>query len=84
MAGLLSPFKADKRLESQGRSQLDSLYQRVIDDLDTLVQAVGLKAPDFNLKREQIPRYRHNNSKKPPQTVPLRGVHFNERYWAVG
>ena len=43
-AGLLSPFKADKRLESQRRSQLDRLYQRVIDDLDTLVQAVGLKA----------------------------------------
>ena len=34
-AGLLSPFKADKRLESQRRSQLDRLYQRVIDDLDT-------------------------------------------------
>jgi hypothetical protein len=43
-AGLLSPFKADKRLESLRRSQLDRLYQRVIDDLDTLVQAVGLKA----------------------------------------
>jgi hypothetical protein len=43
-AGLLSPIKADKRLESQRRSQLDRLYQRVIDDLDTLVQAVGLKA----------------------------------------
>src|SRR5467141_1615634 len=43
-AGLLSPLKADKRLESQRRSQLDRLYQRVIDDLDTLVRAVGLKA----------------------------------------
>jgi hypothetical protein len=43
-AGLLNPFKVDKRLESQRRSQLDRLYQRVIDDLDTLVQAVGLKA----------------------------------------
>ena len=43
-AGLLSPFKADVRLESQRRSQLDRLYQRVIDDLDTLVRAVGLKA----------------------------------------
>jgi len=38
------PFKADVRLESQRRSQLDRLYQRVIDDLDTLVRAVGLKA----------------------------------------
>jgi hypothetical protein len=43
-AGLLSPIKADARLESQRRSQLDRLYQRVIDDLDTLVRAVGLKA----------------------------------------
>src|ERR1700738_689676 len=43
-AGLLSPVKADFRLESQRRSQLDRLYQRVIDDLDTLVRAIGLKA----------------------------------------
>ena len=43
-AGLLSPIKADARLESQRRSQLDRLYQRVIDDLNTLVRAVGLKA----------------------------------------
>jgi hypothetical protein len=43
-AGLLSPVKADARLQSQRRSQLDRLYQRVIDDLDTLVRAVGLKA----------------------------------------
>src|SRR5258707_8942806 len=39
-AGLLSPFKADVRLECQRPSQLDRLYQRVIDDLDTLVLAV--------------------------------------------
>src|SRR5258706_3428537 len=43
-AGLLSPIKADARLEPQRRSQLDRLYQRVIDDLDTLVLAIGLKA----------------------------------------
>src|SRR6202008_2822312 len=43
-AGLLSPVKADARLQSQRRSQLDRLYQRVIDDLDTLIRAVGLKA----------------------------------------
>ncbi len=43
-AGLLSPIKADARLQSQRRSQLDRLYQRGIDDLDTLVRAVGLKA----------------------------------------
>jgi len=43
-AGLLNPIKADVRLQTQRRSQLDRLYQRVVDDLDTLVQAVGLKA----------------------------------------
>src|ERR1700757_5239998 len=43
-AGLLSPIKADDRLQTQRRSQLDRLYQRVVDDLDTLVRAVGLKA----------------------------------------
>jgi len=31
-AGLLSPIKADARLHSQHRSQLDRLYQRVVDE----------------------------------------------------
>jgi hypothetical protein len=43
-AGLLSPLRADAKLQSQSRSQLDRLYQRVVDDLDNLIQAVGLKA----------------------------------------
>ena len=43
-AGLLSPIKADASLQNQHRSQLDRLYQRVVDDLDRLIQAVGLKA----------------------------------------
>jgi hypothetical protein len=43
-AGLLSPIAADARLQAQKRSQLDRLYQRIIDDLDTLIRAVGLKA----------------------------------------
>jgi hypothetical protein len=43
-AGLLSPVKPDARLESKRRSPLDRVYQRVIDDLDLLVQVVGLKA----------------------------------------
>ena len=42
--GLLSPIKADATLRSQHRSQLDRLYQRVVDDLDRLIHAVGLKA----------------------------------------
>ena len=43
-AGLLSPVRADAKLSSQNRSQLDRLYQRVADDLDALIRAVGLKA----------------------------------------
>jgi hypothetical protein len=43
-AGLLSPVRPDVRLPDEKRSQLDRLYHRVIDDLDELVQAVGLKA----------------------------------------
>jgi hypothetical protein len=43
-AGLLSPIKADAKLEARKRSQLDRLYQRLTDDLDALVRAVGLKA----------------------------------------
>ena len=43
-AGLLSPVRADGKLQSQSRSQLNRLYQRVVDDLDTHIQFVGLKA----------------------------------------
>jgi hypothetical protein len=43
-AGLLSPVSTDCQLDQQNRSQLDRLYQRVVDDLDALVRAVGLKA----------------------------------------
>jgi hypothetical protein len=43
-AGLLSPVPADSRLHRQKQSQLDRLYQRIADDLDALVRAVGLKA----------------------------------------
>ena len=43
-AGLLSPVSADARIADQRRSQLDRLYHRVIDDLDALLRAVGLKA----------------------------------------
>jgi hypothetical protein len=43
-AGLLSPVPADSRLHRQKQTQLDRLYQRVVDDLDALVRAVGLKA----------------------------------------
>jgi hypothetical protein len=42
-AGLLRPVAGDRKLAEQRRSQIDRLYQRVVDDLDKLMQAVGLK-----------------------------------------
>ncbi len=44
IAGLLSRVGADRQIDQLKRLQLDRLYQRVIDDLDALVRAVGLKA----------------------------------------
>jgi hypothetical protein len=43
-AGLLHPFPGDAALPDQRQSQLDKLYQRVVQALDRLVQGVGLKA----------------------------------------
>ena len=43
-AGLLSPIRTDRQIQHNKQSQLDRLYQRVVDDLDVLVRAVGLKA----------------------------------------
>jgi hypothetical protein len=43
-AGLLCPLSGDRKLQQAKQSQLDRLYQRVIDDLDKLIHAVGLKA----------------------------------------
>jgi hypothetical protein len=42
-AGLLQPFSGDRHLTPDKRCQLDRLYQRVTDDLDALLSAVGLK-----------------------------------------
>ena len=42
-AGLLAPFRGDRLLAEEKRSQLDRLYQRICDSLDALLQAVGLK-----------------------------------------
>src|SRR6202008_1118169 len=41
-SGLLNPSPADLQLDRTKHSQLDRLYQRVVDDLDALIQAVGL------------------------------------------
>jgi hypothetical protein len=43
-AGLLAPLAGDSKLQHQKRSQLDRLYHRVVDDLNKLMLAVGLKA----------------------------------------
>ena len=42
-AGLLHPVNADTQLQPRKRTQLDRLYQRVANDLDQLLNAVGLK-----------------------------------------
>jgi hypothetical protein len=42
-AGLLRPVPGDRKLRQQRQSQLDRLYQRIVDDLDQLLSAVGLK-----------------------------------------
>jgi hypothetical protein len=41
---LLQPYRADSKLKLNKRTQLDRLYQKVLDDLEELVDAVGLKA----------------------------------------
>jgi hypothetical protein len=43
-AGLLQPVSGDRHLHPGRLSQLDQLYQRVVDALDDLVRAVGFKA----------------------------------------
>jgi hypothetical protein len=43
-AGLLQPYPADSKLPDHKRTQLDRLYQKIVDDLDELLHAVGLKA----------------------------------------
>ena len=42
-AGLLHPIHGDTQLQPRKRTLLDRLYQRVVDDLDQLLNAVGLK-----------------------------------------
>ena len=41
--GLLRPVPGDRKLHQQPQTQLDRLYQRIADDLDQLLNAVGLK-----------------------------------------
>ena len=41
-AGLLAPFRGDRLLAEEKRCELDRLYQRVCDNLDSLLRAVGL------------------------------------------
>ncbi len=43
-SGILKPFKADRHLADNKTSQLDKLYRTVVNALDQLVDAVGLKA----------------------------------------
>ena len=43
-AGLLQPYRADSKLHEHKRTQLDRLYQKIVDDLNNLLDALGLKA----------------------------------------
>lgn len=43
-AGLLQSVPGDSKLQHQKRTQFDRLYQKIVDNLDQLVTAVGLKA----------------------------------------
>jgi hypothetical protein len=43
-AGLLQPYRPDSKLLQHKRTELDRLYQKIVDDLDELLHAVGLKA----------------------------------------
>jgi hypothetical protein len=43
-AGLLQPYRPDCKLPDHKRIQLDRLYQKITDDLNELLYAVGLKA----------------------------------------
>src|SRR5262245_27269383 len=43
-AGLLQPARSNARRQRERLSQLDTLYQHVVDALDRLLQGVGLKA----------------------------------------
>jgi hypothetical protein len=42
-AGLLKPVTADSRVPDEKRHRLDRLYQRIVTDLDALLEAVGLR-----------------------------------------
>jgi hypothetical protein len=42
-AGLLTPFRGDRILAEGKLCQLDRLYQRICDNLEALLTAVGLK-----------------------------------------
>jgi hypothetical protein len=42
-AGLLRPVSGDRKLQLQRQSQIDRLYTRIVEDVDKLMNAVGLK-----------------------------------------
>ena len=43
-AAVLRPFRPDSTIKTSERTELDRLHQQVVDDLDKLLSAVGLKA----------------------------------------
>jgi hypothetical protein len=57
-AGLLQP--GDGKLSQQERTQLDRLDQRVVDDLNELMNFVGLKAPRSRQLVGRGPEFRND------------------------
>jgi hypothetical protein len=53
--GLPCPRSGDHKSKQAKRSQLDRLYQGVIDDVDNLIRADGLKALEPTRNENKIP-----------------------------
>jgi hypothetical protein len=72
-AGLLSPIKADARLQAQRRSQLDRLYPLSMISIPSFAPSAS-KPHDKAAKREQNPHYtRYNGLTGWPAAIPNSG-----------
>jgi hypothetical protein len=72
-AGVVSPFTADARIDQQKWSQLDRLYQRVVEISMRSSARSALKLRDNRVKREQNPRHGHYNGPIITSPSPRRG-----------
>jgi hypothetical protein len=56
-----SPYGRTPNSSSTSETQLDRLYQKIVDDLDTLLVLWALKLPEPLKQREQSLRYASHN-----------------------